>query len=168
MANWHDRKKNEVRQRYGLTVRRHRHALNLSQHQLAELAGISSSYLGDIERGLRNVALENILALAEALQCYSLDLRTCEYLTNAEIKMKQPTPPKDIIVKFENFPVDVSFVGRLPRIIYRPENEIAKTLTILMRKQNFSRADIEKMRELGFVVNVKEHSAISIVPEDLR
>lgn len=38
-----------------------------SQEQLALESGIARSYLGGVERGLRNIALINICRLAEAL-----------------------------------------------------------------------------------------------------
>ena len=39
----------------------------LSQEELAELSGLDRTYISGIERGLRNVALRNIEALANAL-----------------------------------------------------------------------------------------------------
>jgi len=39
----------------------------LSQERLAELAGVHRTYLSSLERGERNVSLDNIYAIAEAL-----------------------------------------------------------------------------------------------------
>lgn len=39
----------------------------LSQEQLAELAGIHRTYIGDVERGTRNIALVNMTRIAKAL-----------------------------------------------------------------------------------------------------
>jgi len=40
----------------------------LSQEQLALQSGLARSYLGGVERGQRNIALENIVRLANTLE----------------------------------------------------------------------------------------------------
>ena len=52
---------------FGRAVRRLRRAKGLSQEDLAELAGIHRTYIGDVERGTRNVALVNMSRIARAL-----------------------------------------------------------------------------------------------------
>jgi transcriptional regulator with XRE-family HTH domain len=54
--------------RFGARVRVLRLKRGLSQEALAEEAGIHRTYIGGIERGLRNPALKNINALARALR----------------------------------------------------------------------------------------------------
>ncbi len=51
----------------GETVRARRKRLGLSQEELAHRAGVHATYLSAIERGERNPALENLYALANAL-----------------------------------------------------------------------------------------------------
>ena len=44
------------------------------QEELAERAGLHRNYFGGVERGERNVALENIVKLASALSVRTRDL----------------------------------------------------------------------------------------------
>lgn len=63
-----------IKKRFGLSVRRLRDERALSQELLAEKAGLHRNYVGGIERGERNVSLENIVKLARALSVRSRDL----------------------------------------------------------------------------------------------
>lgn len=49
-------------------VRRKRLELELSQEELAELAGVHRTYIGMLERSEKNVTIYNIWRLASALQ----------------------------------------------------------------------------------------------------
>jgi transcriptional regulator with XRE-family HTH domain len=48
--------------------------MGLSQELLAELSGMHRTYVGGIERGERNVSLDNIERLARALKADVIDL----------------------------------------------------------------------------------------------
>ncbi|MBO7940729.1 helix-turn-helix transcriptional regulator [Streptomyces sp. S9] len=56
------------REAFGQRVREHRLSAGLSQEELAEAAGIHRTYLSSLERGQRNVSLDNIIAVARALK----------------------------------------------------------------------------------------------------
>ena len=58
---------NDIRVRFGRAVRKRRQELGISQEELADRAGIHRTYVGDVERGERNIALQNIERLAKAL-----------------------------------------------------------------------------------------------------
>jgi transcriptional regulator with XRE-family HTH domain len=59
---------------FGKTVRSIREERGYSQEELAERAGLHRNYVGGVERGERNVALENIVKLAGALAIRTKDL----------------------------------------------------------------------------------------------
>ena len=63
-----------VKSRFGLAIKQRRQEIGISQEVLAERAGLHRSYIGDIERGARNLSLENIEKLANALQISISDL----------------------------------------------------------------------------------------------
>lgn len=52
----------------GAAIRAARKAKGLSQEALAGLADIDRSYMGGIERGEHNLAIMNLLKIAEALE----------------------------------------------------------------------------------------------------
>lgn len=52
----------------GAAIRAARKEKGLSQEALAELAGIDRSYMGGIERGEHNLAIINLLKIADALE----------------------------------------------------------------------------------------------------
>ena len=58
---------NQPRKQLGNNIKRLRTSLGLSQEQLAEKAGLHRTYVGAVERGERNVSLDNILAISCAL-----------------------------------------------------------------------------------------------------
>lgn len=59
---------------FGERVRAHRHELGESQEQLADACGLHWTFVGQVERGRRNVSLHNILKLAAGLQIDPADL----------------------------------------------------------------------------------------------
>ncbi len=53
---------------FGREVRFRRHKLGLSQEAFADVCGLHRTYIGSIERGERNVSLQNIVRIARALK----------------------------------------------------------------------------------------------------
>ena len=59
----------DICKKFGNRVRERRTALGFSQEFLAQKARLHRTYIGGIERGERNVSLENIQKIAQALNC---------------------------------------------------------------------------------------------------
>lgn len=53
---------------FGKNLARIRKELGWSQEKLALESGIARSYIGDVERGIRNIALVNICRIADTLE----------------------------------------------------------------------------------------------------
>ena len=58
----------DIKQTFGQKVNALRKGKNLSQEDLAEKSGLNRPYISAIEQGKRNVSLEVIEKLAEALE----------------------------------------------------------------------------------------------------
>ncbi|OGG13320.1 transcriptional regulator [Candidatus Gottesmanbacteria bacterium RIFCSPHIGHO2_01_FULL_39_10] len=55
------------RELFGKNIRKYRKLQNISQEELAFRSNLHRTYISDIERGQRNVSLDNIDKLAKAL-----------------------------------------------------------------------------------------------------
>jgi transcriptional regulator with XRE-family HTH domain len=60
--------------RFGANVRIARIALNMSQDDLSEIAGLFRTYISRIENGNANPTVSVIVALAQALSCEPWEL----------------------------------------------------------------------------------------------
>jgi len=58
----------DVKVEYGKKVREIRKREGVSQESLADLAGLDRTYISDIENGKRNVSIETIFKIADALE----------------------------------------------------------------------------------------------------
>jgi transcriptional regulator with XRE-family HTH domain len=63
----------------GQKVRELRLARGISQEALADEAGVHRTFMGSVERGERNISLENIVKIAKALNCRPS--RLLDYIT---------------------------------------------------------------------------------------
>lgn len=67
----------DILSKFGSEVKRRRTLLGLSQEELAHLCELHRTYIGSIERGERNVSLQNITSIAKALKCDPSELLEC-------------------------------------------------------------------------------------------
>ena len=64
----------DAKSQVGANIRRYRTKLGLSQEALADCCGLHRTYIGSVERGERNLSLDNIVKVARALQIQPSDL----------------------------------------------------------------------------------------------
>ncbi len=69
-----NKRKTAVRVAFGRKVRVIRYQLGISQEKLAEQSNLHPTYVSSVERGERNIALENIINIAKGLGCSPKDL----------------------------------------------------------------------------------------------
>jgi len=63
----------------GQNIRTIRNQQKLSQEKLAEISSLHRTYIGSIERGERNISLDNIVAISKAL-----NITLCELFKGIE------------------------------------------------------------------------------------
>jgi len=64
----------DINKEVGFRIRSLREDRNLSQEKLAELADLHRTYIGQIERGEKNIGLKNLQRIANALGVNIKDL----------------------------------------------------------------------------------------------
>jgi len=69
MTQTKKKKKNPILVKFAAKVRNRRHALSITQEQLAERADFHVNYIGGVERAQRNPSLTSLVAIAKGLQC---------------------------------------------------------------------------------------------------
>ena len=75
--------------RVGRVIRRYREGVGLSQEALAAEAGLHRTYISLVERGHRNISVDALAQIAEALGVYPSRL-----IADAEKEPEVPTPPR--------------------------------------------------------------------------
>lgn len=67
-------KRDPILRSFGQSLAKHRREKGLSQESLAEKADLDRTYLSDIERGVRNPGIRNVILIAEAMGITASDL----------------------------------------------------------------------------------------------
>lgn len=69
-----EKEREKIRCAFGALLREKRLVLGISQEELAFRSGLHRTYVGSVERGERNLSLENIFVFAKALDCHPREL----------------------------------------------------------------------------------------------
>lgn len=78
-----------IGEKLGRRIRTLRVESGLSQEQLAEQAGLSSKYLGEVERGIGNISVEKLSRIAVTLAISTKDLLDTEHEKKTEDLIKE-------------------------------------------------------------------------------
>jgi transcriptional regulator with XRE-family HTH domain len=86
-----------IRQALGAALRRHREDLERTLGQVAEAAGVSVAHLSEVERGLKEVSLDRLVAIAHALDLpvAELFLELARQLGSREAMRQRQSWPED-------------------------------------------------------------------------
>ncbi len=102
---------NSIRAALGLAIRRHREDAERSLAGLAAEAEISTAYLSEIERGLKDVSTDKLVAIARALEVPVADL----YL-----ELAQRLGSRDAMQQSKSWPDDPRAQLRIATASLRP------------------------------------------------
>lgn len=69
-----EKEREYIRSGFGSLLRAKRQEKSMSQEDLAFSSGLHRTYVGSVERGERNLSLENIFVFAKTLGCHPRDL----------------------------------------------------------------------------------------------
>lgn len=75
-------------QAVGVKIRNYRQKLGLTQEELAEKADLHHTYVGQVERGEKNLTIQSLEKLLDAM-----DVSFAEFFSNFEILAKDSTIP---------------------------------------------------------------------------
>ena len=70
----------KAQKKLGETIRNKRKEHGYSQESFAHQCGLHRTYMGAIERGERNISLQNILKIS-----YALNLKACDLFKTADL-----------------------------------------------------------------------------------
>jgi transcriptional regulator with XRE-family HTH domain len=68
------RRTETARERFARNLKSRRLLSGFSQEELAELSGLHRTYIGSVERGERNISVDNMELLARAMELDIVDL----------------------------------------------------------------------------------------------
>ena len=111
----------------GKRVRELRTAKNWSQEEFANVSGFHRTYIGQIERGEKNISFENLIKLASVLGVTASELLSV--LDSGDLHTSQPALSGKR--KSSGFPHHVHEIQKLLTTLKHQRRAIDRTLTML-------------------------------------
>lgn len=130
----------------GERIKARREELGWKQDDLARKAGISKSFLSDLENGKRNVGADKLLDIARAL---SLSL---DYLMTGKDNKKEESPARELQIPkaLAEFAEDEGLTFRQAIALLEMQNQI------IAHRSSTKRGDLKKIDWQKFYEAVKE------------
>jgi transcriptional regulator with XRE-family HTH domain len=91
----------DVRGQLAVRVRQLRQARHLTQEELAERSDLSSKFIGEIERGRGNPALQTLSRIADGLGVGLIDLISDERDRTSRLTSRQVTQVREALASIE-------------------------------------------------------------------
>lgn len=105
----------------GQRIREERTKYRLTQEQLAEVAEVNQSYVGQVERGEKNPSLETLVSIANSLGV------TVDYLLQEEVKVEPDSLINELIsITKGKSPEEIRLMLNVCRIISEYLSKIKK------------------------------------------
>jgi len=133
-----------IRAALGAVIRRRREDAERSLAALAEAAGMSTAYLSEVERGLKDISTDKLLAIARAL-----DLPVAELY----LQLAQRLGSRDALQQRRSWPDDPRMQLRIAAASLRPHalRSVADFSLYLASTQA-----MPPKRRIGFTVDTRE------------
>jgi transcriptional regulator with XRE-family HTH domain len=104
----------DLRGQLAVRVKQFRQARRLTQEQVAERAGLSSKFIGEIERGRANPALTTLASIADALGVNLVDLIASDGDRTSRLSARQITQVREALASIETL-VELAAPPEQPR-----------------------------------------------------
>ncbi len=91
----------KLQKKFGKRIKQLRKSRGLTQESLAEKANLESTYIGAVERGERNLTIDNIEKIAKGFNIEPYKL----FISQPKVKVEEPNLTKEQILEIlENIP----------------------------------------------------------------
>ena len=135
----------------GERIRSRRRELGWTQDELARRAGISKSFLSDLENGRRSVSADNLFDIARTLSLSMDFLMTGTSATPDSNATPEPSPPQEVVI-----PASLSAFANEASLSFRQTMALlAMQRQIIAHRSNTKNHDVDAVDWRRFYESVK-------------